>query len=222
MDSSFNGWRYSATLDCLVDDSGEIMRMCHGSTQIFLLLSQNMNKLVTREHLLREVPSDGTGSGNSLNECIDEIRQVVSDDRLKVIPRVGYLLTPDTTTGEDTKTGEYLKLSKTHTATAGDRVRRPLPALVQELVFNSQWFISGYQRSPHAWIGTFVLVTLLLLSSVGTSASTTMGHVAYDRADSNVCSNRFDNCASCIPGLWQMSARNARSNWIYSTGCSTR
>jgi len=212
--------------------------MCHGSTQIFLLLSQNLNKLVTREHLLRKVPnsgandgfeSDRTSSEESLNECIDEIRQVVSDDRLKVIPQVGCLLTPDattsegSTTGESSTAGEKVKLSKPLTASAGDRARRPLlPALIQDLVFNSQWVISGYQRSPGVWVGTFVLVTLLLLSSIGTSASSTLGHVAYDRSDSYVCSNHFGNCASCVPGLWQTSPQFARSNWIFSTGCSAR
>ncbi len=254
MDNTFNGWRYSATLDCLIDDNGEKMRMRRGSTQIFLLLKQNMNKLVTRELLLRRVPTDnGVGSDDALsddtlNECINEIRHVVSDDHLKTIPHVGYLLTPDakktTVASTDIFFGKSLlgKLlmgksligksvmgrsvnnSKVRTATSNDRVRRPVSALVQDLVFNSQWVICGFQKSPTAWIGTFVLIALLLLSSFGTSASTTTGHMAYDRTSATDCltsvANPVANCSSCIPGFWHTSYSNAHSNWFLPSGCS--
>jgi len=103
MDKYFNGLRYSSTLDCLIDDHGEKVRMRHDSFQIFVLLRLNLNRLVTREQLLSKVPSDSlepdnSMSDHSLNECIDQIRHVVGNDRLKIIPHVGYLLTSDTTT----------------------------------------------------------------------------------------------------------------------------
>ena len=212
----------------MVSDSGDKIRMCYGSTQIFLLLKQNMNKLVTREHLLRKVPTDGSGCDNalddSLNDCIDEIRHLVSDDRLKTIPHVGYLLTPDATIDETVGAAaeRTVKISNFRTSTPSNRVRRPVPALIQELVFNSQWLICGYQRSPFVWIGTFVLIALLLLPSAGNTATatTTTGHLAYDRAEANACTTLFAGCVECIPSVWQTSPGLTHSNWFMSSACN--
>jgi len=180
-----------------------------------------------------KVPIDGTlditehGLGNESVTCHnsglrsegllnDEIRHVVSDDRLKTIPHIGYLLTPDTTTDES------VKISNTHTTTLSDQGRRLLPTIFQELVFNSQWFISGYQRSPRAWAGIFVFTAMVLLSSVVTKTSSTAGHIAYDRTDVNACVNRFAICAACVPNIWQTSSKLAYSNWFLSSGCNQR
>ena len=187
-----------------------------------------MNKLVTREHLLRKVPTDGSGCDNalddSLNDCIDEIRHLVSDDRLKTIPHVGYLLTPDATIDETVGAAaeRTVKISNFRTSTPSNRVRRPVPALIQELVFNSQWLICGYQRSPFVWIGTFVLIALLLLPSAGNTATatTTTGHLAYDRAEANACTTLFAGCVECIPSVWQTSPGLTHSNWFMSSACN--
>jgi len=97
MDKSFNGLRYSPPHGCLIDEGGERIHMRHSSTQIFLLLRENLNKLVTREHLLDKVPTETSQEGSqsrdshdSLNECIEEIKHVIGDDRLKTVSQVGF------------------------------------------------------------------------------------------------------------------------------------
>jgi len=227
MDKSFNGLRYSSSSRCLMDDGGKKIRMCHSSTQIFLLLKRNLNQLVTREHLLDKVPTNGrgklNGSDDSLNECIDEIRHVVGDDRLKTIPRVGYLLTPDTSTSNSftsssTSDTENVKGSSIQSVTANVR-RYPMPMLLQDLVFNSQWVICAYQKNQRAWIGSIVLLAVILLSPAGSAANPTMGHMAFDRSDATTCSGLLANCSACVPSFWQTSAAFARSNWFLSTDC---
>jgi len=229
MDKRFNGLRYSSTLGCLVGDGGEKICMGPSSTQVFILLKQNLNKLVTREHLLNKVPTNEFGSDDfqsrgsesdaRLTECIEEIRLVVGEDRLKTIPRVGYLLTSDV--APDT-IAEKTVHSTNGSAVSNIPVRRTR-AMVQELIFNSQWIICTYQKNQHAWLASLVLLLVFLFSPVGQTANTkaAMGHMAYDGAESSSCAGVAGSCNACLPGYWQTSSVIARSNWMLSTSCTT-
>lgn len=159
MDKRFNGLRYSHRLDCFVTESGEEVRMCQSATQVFLVLNQNLNQLVTRQHLLDliqtavPVSSDTANTSNLLNTCMVEITQLVGDS-LKTIPRVGYLLTPDAAADEQ----------KAH---AGPIAQwRSNSTVLRELLFNSQWLTSSFQKSQHAKLGSIMLLTALVLSFV--------------------------------------------------------
>lgn len=221
MDKSFNGLRYSSSQDCLIDDGGEKIHMRHSSNQIFLLLIENLNKLVTREHLLDKVPTKGSDSDDSLNECIDEIKHVVGDDRLKTVSRVGYLLTADTSTNEPANSlGNGSIDSSTVKSTNSPVRRRPAQALLQDLLFNSQWVICAYQKHQRAWLGALALLAVFLLSPASSTVSPTMGHMAFDRSDASTCSSLLTDCAACVPDFWQTSSVMARSNWFLSTGCN--
>jgi len=230
MDNKFNGLRFSSTLDCLVDDGGRSIRLGDLSTQIFLLLNSNLNKLVTRERLLDKVPTNGSGPDNTLNECIDEIRHIIGDQQLKTIPQVGYLLTPDT---KSTMLDQNSKPSNNPSsrrssmccslfgANAHEPRHRSIPALIQNLLFNFQWITSALRNNRRGLFGSLFLLIAFLTSPLNNANSTTssMGHMAFDRADANTCSALLANCSACLPSVWQSSSVVLQSDWFVSPVC---
>lgn len=166
MDKRFNGLRYSHTLECFVRESGEEVRMCQSAEQVFSILYQNLNQLVTRQYLLDLVLDAAPVSGNAantndlLNKCMIEITQLIGDN-LKTIPRVGYLLTPD---AADVEQKAYASVRKPPAGPGS--YRRSNSTVLRELLFNSQWFASNFQMSQHAKLGSIVLLTALVLSFV--------------------------------------------------------
>jgi len=219
MDNSFNGLRYSPTLGCLIGESGEQIRMRPSSIRMFLLLKQNLNKLVSKEQLLNCADSKTARSQNAFNESICEIRQVLGEAHLKTVPRVGYLLTPDSTSDE---TEEPLGHGTRGLAPGLTVWGYPMPTLVTDMVFNAQWLITAYQKSPRVWFGSLVLLAAVLVISSNSTLDTTIhtanGQSIQGHSEAN-CANELANCITCVPNFWQSSSIFGWNGWSLLTDC---
>lgn len=98
---SFRGYYFNEQMGLVVHSSGKVAYLRAKTTQVFRLLAETPNSVVTRRQFEEKIWGDSIVTPDSLTQCIFEIRRCLGDSKRKTlvtIPKVGYVLRDDKST----------------------------------------------------------------------------------------------------------------------------
>lgn len=96
--SLFAGYRYDTNSASIVDSAGHSLNLRPQTVDVFKVLAETPDQLVTRDSLLNAVWSGVHVTDDSLTKCISEIRKAIGDqdhEVLRTVPKRGYILVKD-------------------------------------------------------------------------------------------------------------------------------
>ena len=96
--SVFAGFLYDKDSASVVDRAGHPLKLRPQTVDVFRVLAESPDQLVTRERLFNTVWSDIHVTDDSLTKCISEIRKAIGDEKhevLRTVPKRGYILVKD-------------------------------------------------------------------------------------------------------------------------------
>lgn len=89
--------RFDRSRGQLLDADGQPLELRHQSREVLAALAENPGEIVSRQSLIDRVWSGRAVSGDSVAQCIAEIRRVLDDTDKRIVetvPREGYRLVP--------------------------------------------------------------------------------------------------------------------------------
>lgn len=114
-ESVFAGFHYDEHSASIMDSDGRAIKLRPQTVDVFKVLAESPDQLVTRERLLSSVWSGVKVTDDSLTKCISEIRKAIGDknhDVLQTVPKRGYVLVSGTPSPAHSKKNKNTNLKQ--------------------------------------------------------------------------------------------------------------
>ncbi|MFT3677744.1 MAG: winged helix-turn-helix domain-containing protein [Chitinophagaceae bacterium] len=128
-----NRFRIHADTHLLTDlDTDTTTRLEPRLIKLLFLLATHPGQLISREQIIRDIWNDYGGGEDGLTQAISFLRKMLDDvskDRIRTIPKKGYLLNAGVTpAGDNTETEEKGEIADTHLSVQEE----PAPAIPEK------------------------------------------------------------------------------------------
>lgn len=121
--------------------------------KLLQLLADAAGQTVSRDQIIREIWNDYGGAEDGLNQAISFLRKILDDarkDRIKTIPKKGYLLQATITTVMEMQTDELPAGSPLSTSLQRTANRRIITALIITILVIAALFFFGRNKTAQS------------------------------------------------------------------------
>jgi DNA-binding winged helix-turn-helix (wHTH) protein len=113
--------------------TGESSRLEPRLIRLLLLLAETPGQLVSREQIIRDIWNDYGGAEDALNQAISFLRKTLDDaarDRIRTVPKKGYLLNTTVQIGPDLLSTAVQKTAESPDRDSPLNTKRPVKKAV--------------------------------------------------------------------------------------------